>query len=155
MNEWHPLSQSCIWRCFIGSARQGDHVLLLQVSSCLASIAQGVHTKSRAWVARRTPQQPQQSTAQLQDGPSRTGTWSQNPLLGIFTAGDSVDVDGASSLMDGLLRSIGSVGKSGVTALSVFRCNSCACCSSLLQTFLEPYPTAKFSWTTAWPHSLC
>lgn len=27
--------------------------LVLQVSTCLASIAQGVHTKSRAWVARR------------------------------------------------------------------------------------------------------
>lgn len=28
------------------------HMVLLQVSTCLASIAQGVHTKSRAWVAR-------------------------------------------------------------------------------------------------------
>lgn len=42
----------------------GDHcsccVVLLQVSTCLASIAQGVHTKSRAWVAR-----PQASQVRL------------------------------------------------------------------------------------------
>lgn len=84
---------------------QGLYLFSLQVSTCLASIAQGVHTKSRAWVARRTPQQQIALSAgqQYQYNLSRSSTFSQNSPFGMFTAGDAADGEGAGSLVDGLL----------------------------------------------------
>lgn len=87
------------------SACEASGMLALQVSSCLASIAQGVHTKSRAWVARRAQQQP--GVHSQPDSMARGNSFAQSSPFGVFTNGDlssgDPSADVAGSLVDGLL----------------------------------------------------
>jgi hypothetical protein len=77
---------------------------VVQVSSCLASIAQGMNAKSRAWVARsRNGQQQQQRMGQ--QGASAADAFAQSPFKGLSSAmGEGgAAADAAGSVMDGLL----------------------------------------------------
>jgi hypothetical protein len=100
-------------------------LLVLQVSSCLASIAQGMHTKSRAWVARKSGQQQQQRISQ--QGANPADPFAQSPFealssaMGDGTAAAAAAADvAAGSFMDGLL-GLSRAG-AGVWAAVVFLC---------------------------------
>ncbi|KAF8073182.1 Cndp1 [Scenedesmus sp. PABB004] len=83
------------------SAGAAPDARLQEVSTCLASIAQGVHTKSRAWVARRGPQQQPQQQPQPPGAASPFGLYSA-----VADAGLGGDMPGLADSLLGLARSI-------------------------------------------------
>lgn len=106
----------------------------VQVSSCLASIAQGMNTKSRAWVTRKNGQQQQQQCASQQGAADPFAQSPFHALMGDSAAAAAAADVAAGSLMDGLLGlSRGAIG--GPTAVvlvfcSVLFCLALVCCAA-------------------------
>lgn len=95
-----------------------------QVSTCLASIAQGVHTKSRAWVARRSMQQHSlhaltQDSSPLPPAVNAPPTPFGLPSVDGIISADAVLAVPGSSVMDGLLLGLSKAMNAGERGLPV------------------------------------